>query len=267
MPPCQSLQDDFFLHHLVRDRALARPLDHEEVARRRMAGGVAHHALGVVAQVLGPQGAPRRRQVAGRGNGHERHPAQVEPFDARVSRFHTMQNQVGIAFQQSFPRPGHGFEMQVQSRGRPLRKELSQQAQQQRARAEVADHHVQFAFLAHGQLLGMRAQAGQFAQQGLGAPMKRLARRGGLHPVAAPVEQLQVELPLQLGDRREDRGMRAMQCFRRRLEAALAHHRVKALQVVQGKFAHVGNSYNVCANFVISLAPGRNYDPVHVVPT
>jgi hypothetical protein len=85
----------------------------------------------------------------------------------------------------------------------------------------------------------------------LRAAVERAAGRGELHAVAAAIEQRQAGLPLQLAHGREHRRMRAMQRGRRGLEAARPDHRVEALQVVQGEFAHRGSHYSLCPNFVM----------------
>ncbi|MNF12381.1 hypothetical protein D3C80_2138410 [compost metagenome] len=51
--PGQTLQDDFLLHQLVGHRALVRAFDQQEIPGWRMAGAVAHDALGELAQLLG----------------------------------------------------------------------------------------------------------------------------------------------------------------------------------------------------------------------
>ena len=76
-----------------------------------------------------------------------------------------MQDQVGVAVEQTFARAGDGLEMQMQARGGAGREETGQQAQRLLQRAEVADHDAQLALFAHRQLGRVRAQAVQFAQQ------------------------------------------------------------------------------------------------------
>ncbi|XQU70945.1 hypothetical protein OJJOAM_003734 [Cupriavidus sp. H18C1] len=149
-----------------------------------------------------------------------------------------MHDQVRLAVEQALPRPGHRFDMQVQPCGRMFPEERTQQPQRLRRRTQVADHHAQFAFLAHRQLLGMKLQRMQLAQQRLGVPMKRAPRFRRADPVAAAIEQRQAKLPLQPGHRRKHRGMRPMQNRRGRLEASLADDGVEALQVLQREAGH-----------------------------
>jgi hypothetical protein len=75
-----------------------------------------------------------------------------------------MNDQVGLAVHQPLPRPAHRLEVQVQARRRALPEETAEQAEHRRARAQIADHHAQLAFLAHAELGRVRAQALQLAQ-------------------------------------------------------------------------------------------------------
>jgi hypothetical protein len=259
MAPGHALQDQFLLHRMVGHRALVRALDDEEAARRRMARGVADHALGGFAQLLGRDCTRQlERQKAGRHHRHEGHLAQVHPFEARVALVDAVQDQIGLAVEQALARAADGFKVQVQPRARTLRKEAAQQAQGLGARAQVADHHAQLAFLAHRQLRRVGAQLIQLAQQRLRAAVQGAPGLGGRDAVAAAVQQGQTELAFQLADRREHGRMRAMQAGCRGLEAAGLDHGVEALKVVQGESVHVSQAYSDRLIFVISSSKQRN---------
>jgi hypothetical protein len=135
-------------------------LDHEVILLWRMAGRVAHDALGEGAHLIRRDrefGPPRPQ--ARRHDGNERNFAQVNPFHPRVALVDPVQDQIGFAIQEAFARAAHRLEVQMQARARALGEELSEHAQRLRTWAEIANHHMDFAFLAHRQLGGMDAQA------------------------------------------------------------------------------------------------------------
>jgi hypothetical protein len=167
---------------------------------------------------------------------------EIDPLHAYVALGDTVHDEVGLVLQQPFPGAGHRFELQVQPGLRALCEESAEQCQHRRQWAQVAEHHAQLGLLAHRQLRGVRLQFLGLVQQEAHLVVEGLPCLGEPYPIARAVQQVQAQLALQLGHRRKDRRMRAVQPLGGGLEAAVAHDGVEALQLVEREAGHCRSS-------------------------
>jgi len=65
--------------------------------------------------------------------------------------------------------------------------------------------------------------------------MQGAARFGWADAIAGAIKQGHAELAFQFGDCGENRGMRAVQLLRRRLETSMGHYSVEALEFVESE--------------------------------
>src|SRR6476661_858136 len=109
----------------------------------------------------------------------------------------------------------------------------SKQAKRFRQRTDVADHDPELAFLAHRQLRGVVAQPFRVMQEHPRAFVKRSSGFGEHDAVSAAVQQAELQLALQILDRRGDGRLRAGELFGGGLEAAFADHSLEADQLME----------------------------------
>ena len=237
--PAHALQDQLLLHELIAHGPAARALDQEIVVRRSAARGVADHALHVVAHPFRRDRAgDRKLQEAGRHHRHQPHAEQIDEFEARVALVDVMQDEIRLVVEQAFPGSGQRLEMEMEPRARAAVEEAAQQRQRLRQRAEIADHDAELALLAHRELRRVRLERLQFMQQHPRAFVERSPGLGQADAIAAAIEQAQAQLAFEVLHRERDRGLGTPHPGSGRLEAALAHHRVEAEQLVDRNVHH-----------------------------
>jgi hypothetical protein len=111
-----------------------------------------------------------------------------------------MQDQVGMTLQQALERSVDRFILQMETRPVVAGEEPAEQAQGGGPRTDIAQNDAQDRFLAARQLIGIAVQMVELAQHQPGARMKQRPGLRQTHPVAAAVEQGQLEHMLEAGD-------------------------------------------------------------------
>ena len=219
MAPRHAREDNLLLHLVIRDGAFVRAFD-EEMA---FAGGASH---GVAQDGLREGAQPRRRErpgrdereEAGRDDRHHRHGAEVEPFEALVGLVDAMHDEVRFVVEEALPRPRDGFVVELDPRSRVTREEATQQREHPAPWRQVADDDPQARLLPHRDLPRMHVELLRVLQQQSRVLVQRPSGGRGAHAVATAIEQRDLHARLELGDGREDRGVRTVQPFRRGLE-------------------------------------------------
>ncbi len=239
MPPRHAVQDQLLLHEVVRHGTPGRALDQEMALLGRVPRRIPDHALGEGLHPLRCDvGVRGEGQETGRHDGDQRDAAEIDPLHPHVALGNPVHDQVGFVLQQPLPGAGDRLELQVQPSLRARREEAAQQLQHRWKRAQVAEHHAQFGLLAHRQLRGVGPQFLGLVQQQAHLAVEGPPRLGEPDPIARAVQQDQPQLALQLGDGREDGGVRAVQPLGGRLETAVDHDGVEALQLMEREVRH-----------------------------
>jgi hypothetical protein len=236
MAPGRALQDDLPLHQLVGYGPVLRAFDDVEVEPGAVARRVADHALDVAAHLLGRDLlGDGHAQESRRHHRDERDGTEINEFEPRIRLVDMVDDQIGVAVEEPLPRTGDGLDVEMQAGSRMAIEKGAEQGEHLRHRAEIADHDVELALLAHGELPRVVLQAAELLQEHARAVMEGAAGLGQRHAIAAAIEQGQAELCFEVLHRGENRRLRAPQLGGRGLEPAFRHDGVETLQLVKGE--------------------------------
>ena len=232
--PGSALDDDLLFHELIADCPALCAFDDVKIRLRAVPCGVANHALDVAAHLfrcdLIRHGHPKKSR---RNHRNDAHGEQVDELQSRVGFVDVMDDEMGVAIEQSLPGSSDGLDMQMQPGSRMFIEEGAQQQQHLGHGREVANDDTKLALLTHDELTCVIVQTAQLMQEDSGSVVKRTAGIRQRHPIAAAIEQGQSQLRLQILHRREDSRLHPPELVGSLLEPTRLGDGVKAPELME----------------------------------
>lgn len=101
--PAKSLQDNFFLHELITDRAGPRTFDDVVVSGGQILRAVSNDALNQVPHSFGRDLPHRKRQKTRGRDGNQPNRTKIDRLETWVTLIDVMKDEVCMTLQQQFP--------------------------------------------------------------------------------------------------------------------------------------------------------------------